>query len=339
MNDRRETMARALWHTAPGQAELREARLPPPAEGELLVLALASGISRGTERLVHHGRVPASQHGAMRCPMQEGEFTFPVKYGYAAVGRVEQGPAEYLGRRVFALHPHQSRFTIPAHFCALIPDAVSDARACLGANMETALNVLWDAAPRLGERVLVIGAGVVGLLCAWLLARIPGVAVTVVDRDPAKAAFARAFGADFATPEEAPGGQELIIHASASAAGLRLALARAAFEGRILEASWFGDAEPALPLGAEFHQKRLQLLSTQVGSVSPAMRGRRSHGQRMALALALLEDARLDALLGPFVPFDDLPAALPALLDAPAVAPQPLCPVIRYAADDRSHTA
>jgi len=339
MSDRRETMARALWHIAAGQAELREARLPSPAEGELLVQALASGLSRGTERLVHHGRVPASQHGAMRCPMQEGEFTFPVKYGYAAVGRVEQGPAEYLGRRVFALHPHQSRFVIPAHFCALIPDAVSDARACLGANMETALNVMWDATPRLGERALVIGAGVVGLLCAWLLARIPGLAVTVVDRDPAKAPIARAFGADFATPEEAPGGQELIIHASASAAGLRLALACAAFEGRILEASWFGDAEPALPLGAEFHQKRLQLLSTQVGSVSPVMRGRRSHGQRMALALALLADAGLDALLGPFVAFDDLPAALPGLLDASAGAPQPLCPVIRYAADERSPTA
>ncbi len=331
MNDRRETMARALWHVAQGQCALRDARLALPAAAELLVQTLASGISRGTERLVHHGRVPASQHEAMRCPMQEGEFTFPVKYGYAAVGHVEQGAPEYLGRRVFALHPHQSRFTIPAHFCALVPDGVSDARACLGANMETALNVMWDAAPRLGERALVIGAGVVGLLCAWLLARIPGVSVTVVDRDPAKAALARGFGADFALPEAAPQDQELIIHASASAAGLRLALGCAAFEGRILEASWFGDAEPALPLGAEFHQKRLQLISTQVGSVSPAMRGRRSHGQRMALALSLLEDARLDALLGPFVAFEDLPSALPALLDPPPGAPQPLCPVIRYA--------
>lgn len=331
MSDRRETMGRALWHVAPGRCELREARLALPDAGEVLVQALASGMSRGTERLVHHGRVPASQHAAMRCPMQEGEFTFPVKYGYAAVGRVVEGAPEFLGRRVFALHPHQSRFVLPVHFCALIPDAVSDARACLAANMETALNVMWDAAPRLGERALVIGAGVVGLLCAFLLARIPGVTVTVVDLDPAKAALARGFGADFALPAEAPREQELIIHASASAAGLRLALECAAFEGRILEASWFGDAEPALPLGAAFHQKRLRLLSTQVGSVSPAMRGRRSHGQRMALAIALLEDARLDALLGPFVAFEDLPATLPALLDPPPGAPQPLCPVIRYA--------
>lgn len=331
MTDRRETMAQALWHVAPGACELREARLPIPGPDELLVQALTSGVSRGTERLVHHGRVPASQHAAMRCPMQEGEFTFPVKYGYAAVGRVEQGPAEMLGRRVFALHPHQSRFVLPEGLCTLIPDGVSDSRACLGANMETAVNVMWDAAPRMGERALVIGAGVVGLLCAHLLAAMPGMRVTVVDRDPAKARFARAMGAAFALPEAAPHTQELIIHASASEAGLRLALECAGFEGRILEASWFGDAEPRLPLGAQFHQKRLQLLSTQVGSVSPAMRGRRSHGQRMALALSLLEDARLDVLLGPEILFDDLPAALPALLDPAPGAPQPLCPVIRYA--------
>ena len=331
MSDRRESMARALWHVAPGRAELRDVRLALPAEGELLVQALASGVSRGTERLVHYGRVPESQHDTMRCPMQEGDFSFPVKYGYAAVGQVEIGPAEFLGRRVFALHPHQSRFIIPAHLCALLPDGVSDARACLGANMETALNVMWDAAPRLGERALVIGAGVVGLLCAALLVRVPGLAVTVVDRDPTKAGLARSFGADFTLPEAAPQDQELIIHASASAAGLRLALTCAAFEGRILEASWFGDAEPALPLGAAFHQKRLQLISTQVGSVSPAMRGRRSHGQRMSLALALLEDARFDALLGPHLAFEDLPAALPALLDPAHTVPQPLCPIIHYA--------
>jgi len=325
------TATLALWHMAPGRSELRPAQVGQPGEGELLIRALTSGLSRGTERLVRQGRVPASQYAAMRCPMQEGEFGFPIKYGYASVGLVEAGPTDWVGRRVFALHPHQSRYLAPIGLCTPIPDAVSDARACLGANMETALNVMWDAAPRMGERALVIGAGVVGLLCAWLLARMPGVEVTVVDRDPAKARLAAHFGARFALPEDAPGAQELIIHASASAAGLRLALASADFEGRILEASWFGDAEPALPLGAAFHQKRLALLSTQVGSVSPAMRGRRTHGQRMALALALLEDARLDALLGPEVAFAHLPEALPALLDPPEGAPQPLCPVIRYA--------
>jgi threonine dehydrogenase-like Zn-dependent dehydrogenase len=312
----------ALWHVAPGRAELREA---PEPDGEVVVRALVSGISRGTERLVHRGRVPPSQHAAMRCPLQEGEFGFPVKYGYAAVGVVEA-----TGERVFCLHPHQVRFAAPRHLCTPVPDGVPDARAALGANMETALNILWDAAPLLGERVLVIGAGVVGLLCAFLLARLPGVAVTVVDLDPSRVALARAFGAAFAPPDAAPREQELIIHASGSEAGLRLALDCAGFEARILEASWFGDREPALPLGGAFHQKRLRLLSTQVGSVSPALRGRRTHGERMALALSMLDDARLDGLLGPFVPFEELPARITALLDPPEGAPQPLCPIVTY---------
>jgi NADPH:quinone reductase-like Zn-dependent oxidoreductase len=330
MKNRRESMATALWHVAPGLCELRDQRVRLPAEDELQIRTIASGISRGTERLVHHGRVPPSQHGVMRCPMQEGELSFPVKYGYAAVGVVEQGPAEWIGRRVFALHPHQTRFVAPISMCARIPEAIPDTRAVLAANMETALNILWDAAPRLGERAMVIGAGVVGLLCAFLLARIPGLQVCAIDRDPARARLAKSLGAEFFAPDAAPSDQELIVHASASEAGLRLALDRAGFEARILEASWFGDAEPALPLGAAFHQKRLQLISTQVGSVSPAMRGRRAYADRMALALSLLDDIRLDALVGPAVPFAELPSSMTALLDPPAGAPQPLCPIILY---------
>jgi NADPH:quinone reductase-like Zn-dependent oxidoreductase len=330
MKNRRESMATALWHIAPGLCELRDERVRLPAEDELQIRTIASGISRGTERLVHHGRVPPSQHGVMRCPMQEGELSFPVKYGYAAVGVVEQGPAEWIGRRVFALHPHQTRFVAPISMCARIPEAIPDTRAVLAANMETALNILWDAAPRLGERAMVIGAGVVGLLCAFLLARIPGLHVCAIDRDPARARLAKSLGAEFFAPDAAPSDQELIVHASASEAGLRLALDRAGFEARILEASWFGDAEPALPLGAAFHQKRLQLISTQVGSVSPAMRGRRAYADRMALALSLLDDIRLDPLVGPAVPFAELPSSMTALLDPPAGAPQPLCPIILY---------
>jgi len=321
-------MSEALWHISPGVAALRPTTLPAPGPDDNLVRALASGISRGTERLVHHGRVPPAAAAQMRCPMQEGEFAFPVKYGYCMVGLAEAGP--HAGQRVFCLHPHQSRFVIPAALCTPLPDALPDARAALAANMETALNALWDAAPLPGERAMVIGAGVVGLLVAFLLARIPGVVVTVVDRDPAKAALAVALGARFARPEDAPGDQELILHASASEAGLQLALNRAAFEARIIEASWFGAATPALPLGADFHHKRLRLISTQVGHVSPAMRGRRTHGQRMELALALLEDARLDALTGPAIPFAELPARITALLDPPPGAPQPLCPIVLY---------
>jgi hypothetical protein len=322
-------VSRALWHVAPGRAELRAVDLPAPGPDANLVRAIASGISRGTERLVHFGRVPPEAATQMRGPMQEGDFPFPVKYGYCLVGEVEAGP--HAGQRVFCLHPHQSRLVIPAGLCTPLPEGLPDTRAVLGANMETALNALWDAAPLPGERAMVIGAGVVGLLIASLLARIPGVAVTVVDRDPARAALAAALGAAFAQPDAAPDNQELIFHASASEAGLRLALNRAGFEARIIEASWFCAAMPALPLGADFHHKRLRLLSTQVGHVSPAMRGRRGYGERMALALRLLrDDARLDALAGPTIAFADLPDRITALLEPPPGAPQPLCPVVIY---------
>lgn len=320
--------ARALWAVAPGVAELREEALPAPGPEEVLVRTLASGVSRGTERLVLQGRVPRSQWAAMRAPLQAGSFPFPVKYGYAAVGVVEAGPAALLGRRVFCLHPHQDRFVAPAALCAPVPDAVPDARAVLAANMETAVNVLWDARPLVGERGLVIGAGVVGLLVTFLLARVPGLDLAACDLDAGRAPLVETLGGRFCTPSLAPGARDVVVHASADPAGLRLALDRAGFEGRIVEASWYGDREVAMPLGEAFHARRLSILSTQVGQVAPAMRGRRNHAERLALALALLDDARLDALLAPATRFGDLAAALPALL-APSAGTPP-CPVVTY---------
>jgi NADPH:quinone reductase-like Zn-dependent oxidoreductase len=318
----------ALWYIAPGRAALRSAPLPPRAPDQAMVVTRASALSPGTERLVLHGRVPESQYATMRAPLMEGDFPFPVKYGYAAVGMVEDGPAPLIGRRVFALHPHQDRFLAPAAMCIPVPDAVPDTRAALAANMETALNILWDAAPLPGERVLVIGAGIVGLLANALLSRIPGIAVTVVEPDPRRAALAAGLGAACCTPDAVPGEQELLIHASGTPEGLVLALGAAAFEARIVEASWYGSRPVTLPLGEAFHQKRLRLISSQVGAVAPAMRGRRSHGERLALALALLDDPRLDALVGVVARFAELPDRLPALL-APGAAVPP-CPVILY---------
>jgi NADPH:quinone reductase-like Zn-dependent oxidoreductase len=322
--------ARAFWTVAPGMGEIRAETLPPGATDQVLVRARATGISRGTERLVFAGRVPETQWAAMRCPLQGGEFPFPVKYGYSAVGIVEGGAEA--GRRVFALHPHQDLFLAPAGMCIPVPDAVPDHRAVLGANMETALNIVWDAAPLPGERVLVIGAGVVGLLTAFLFARIPGMRVTVCDLDPSRRGVAGSLGAAFCAPDEAPAEQELIVQASASAAGLRLALSRAANEARILEASWFGAAEVPLPLGEAFHSKRLRLLSTQVGQIGGTMRGRRTYAERLSLALSLLANPALDALVGPTTHFDDLPRAMPALLGlVPMDGPAPLCPLVTYA--------
>ncbi|WP_419897931.1 zinc-dependent alcohol dehydrogenase [Roseomonas sp. USHLN139] len=324
--------ARALWAVAPGVAEIREETLAAPAPDQLLVRTLATGISRGTERLVHAGRVPEGQWETMRAPLQDGNFPFPVKYGYAAVGRVEAGPAERLGQRVFCLHPHQDLFLAPAAMCHAVPDGVPDRRAVLAANLETALNITWDAAPLPGERILVIGAGVVGLLAAWLMARIPGTVVTVVDTDEGRRPVAEQLGARFALPEDGPDEQELIVHASANPAGLRQALSHAAFEARILEASWFGDRAVSLPLGEAFHSRRLTLRSTQVGAVSPVMRHRRSYADRMALALSLLNSPLLDALAGPAIRFDDLPGRMQEILGAPPPGQlAPLCPVITYA--------
>jgi threonine dehydrogenase-like Zn-dependent dehydrogenase len=312
------TVAHAFWSVAPGVGEIRSETLPAAGADEALVRTLASGISRGTEATVFAGCVPPSLFAAMRAPLMAGTFPFPVKYGYACVGTTPDGT------RVFVLHPHQDRFLAPAAMCVPVPEGVPTTRAVLGANMETALNVVWDAQPLAGERVLVIGAGVVGLLAAALLARLPATRVTVVDLDAARAPLAEKLGCRFTAPEAAPGEQELIVHASGSEAGLRLALDRAAFEGRIVEASWFADGVPALPLGEAFHPRRLRLISSQVGSIAGPMRGRRTHRERLALALALLEDPVFDGLLEPPTDFAELPRAMPQLLHGG------LCHVVRY---------
>ena len=308
MRDGVRVRARAFWTVASGRGEIREEEVSQPRDDEVRVRALASGISRGTESLVFAGRVPPSQYRVMRAPLMAGEFPFPVKYGYSAVGRTDDG------KRVFVLHPHQDVFVAPAAMCIPVPDAVPTPRAVLAANMETALNITWDAAPLAGERILVIGAGVVGLMTASLLARTPAAHVTIVDINPERSALAERLGCAFATPDTAPREQELIVHASSTEQGLRLALSRAASEARIIEASWFGDFSPALPLGEAFHARRLRIIASQVGAVAPAMRGRRTHSERLALALNLLADSAYDALLEPATAFKNLPRAMPRLL-------------------------
>jgi threonine dehydrogenase-like Zn-dependent dehydrogenase len=306
--------ARALWYVAPGEAALREARLPPPGAGEVLVRTLYSALSRGTERLVFAGRLPPCEWQRMRAPAQEGAFPFPVKYGYAAVGVVEQGPAALRGRAVFALHPHQERFVLPASEVVPLPRGVPPRRAVLAANLETALNAQWDAGVAAADRVLVIGGGVIGCLVAALAAHLPGAEVTLVDIDPGRAKIAGQLGAAFALPAAAPEGADVVFHCSASADGLKLALRLAGAEATVVELSWYGDAEVALPLGAAFHSRRLRLVSSQVGEVAPSHRPRWSRRRRLEAALALLADPIFDALPLEEVAFDDAVAALPRLL-------------------------
>ena len=319
--------ARAFWVVAPGQGELRSERLPEPGPGEILVEALASGISRGTETTVFQGHVPESQHRVMRAPHQAGEFTFPLKYGYSSVGTVAAGPDEWLGRRVFCLHPHQDRYVVSRRAAISVPAAVSDQRAVLAANMETVVNALWDAAPRVGDRVAVVGAGVIGALAAALAARIPGAAVQLVDVNPDKAEMAGALGVSFAVPKVATPRADLVLHASGTAQGLATSLDLAGFEATVVELSWYGDREVAIPLGESFHSRRLRLVSSQVGAIATVQRARWDRRRRLALALDLLADECFDVLLAPAVPFAHLPEVMTELAAQPS---QVMCQVVNY---------
>jgi threonine dehydrogenase-like Zn-dependent dehydrogenase len=294
------------------------------------VRTLYSGISRGSECLVFAGAVPESERQTMRAPFQEGEFPAPVKYGYVNVGVVEDGPDGLAGRAVFCLYPHQTRYRVPAAAVTPLPEGVPPGRAVLAANMETAVNGLWDAAPRIGDRIAVVGAGVVGCLAAYLAARLPGAAVQLIDVDPRKAGVAARLGVPFAPPEAAAGEADLVVHASGAPEGLTLALALAGFEATVLELSWFGTRPVTLPLGAAFHPRRLTIRSSQVGSVATAQRPRWDYRRRMALALALLADPALDALIDGEVAFADLPAAMARLCEAPEGA---LCRRVLYPCD------
>ena len=320
---------KALWYVGPGRAELRAEEIPAPKPGEVRVRSLFGAISRGTERLVQAGRVPASEHDRMRAPFMGGTFPFPVKYGYATVGRVEAGPAQLQGQVVFSLHPHQSLFTVPVEAVFALPADVPPRRAVLAPNMETALNAVWDGAPGPADRIAIVGGGLVGLLVAYLCARLPGADVTVVDIAAGRAEPAHAVGAGFASPGSAPEDCDLVFHASGTATGLATALRLAGEEASIVELSWYGSGDVAAPLGEAFHSRRLRLVSSQVGKVAPSHRPRWTHERRLSAALALLKDPVLDALLAPAVAFEELPAKLPSVFAADSDRGLPADPLFR----------
>jgi hypothetical protein len=320
-------IASALWYCGPGKVEIRQEAVARPNEGQVRVRTLYSAISRGTEALIFAGKVPKSEYERMRAPFMAGDFPFPVKYGYAAVGQIEDGPEALRGRTVFALHPHQSAFTIPASAVTELPQALPPQRAVLAANMETALNAVWDAAPGPSDRIAIVGAGVVGSLVAYLCGHLPGADVTLVDINPRRAELAGALGVGFAGPEHAKGDCDLVVHASGSPDGLRTAIELAGDEATVLEMSWYGDTAVSAMLGGSFHSRRLRLVSSQVGKLAPSHRPRWTHGRRLAAAVELLKDARLDALLAPVISFQDLPERMPEILDARSVT---LCQPITY---------
>lgn len=310
--------AQALWYVAPGEAELRPATIGDLRPGDALVRSLYSGLSRGTERLIFEGKVPEMEWSRMKAPAQEGEFPFPVKYGYSAVGVAEEGPAEIKGKNVFALYPHQDRFVIPAERAFIIPDNVPPRRATLAANMETALNILWDGNAQPADKIVIVGGGIVGMLVASLASRLPGADVTLIDIEASREAITKKLGVGFALPDKAPGEADLVIHTTASAAGLSLALKLAGVEGTIVEASWFGTGMVNVALGDAFHSRRLRLISSQVGNVCASRAKRWTTRRRLEAAIGMLADDRLDALLGEEVPFAELPRQLSRLLSPKA---------------------
>ena len=305
--------ARAFWLAAPGTGEIRSQSVPDPAPGEVLVHTLHSGVSRGTETLVFRGGVPPNQSDLMRAPFQEGDFPAPVKYGYLNVGVVEQGPAGLRGRTVFCLFPHQTVYVVPADAVTVVPDGVPARRAVLTGAVETAVNALWDAAPLIGDRIAVVGAGMIGCSVAAVLTRFPGARVQLVDANPDRAAVAAALGVDFALPADAAGDCDVVVHASATSAGLSRALELLAPDATVVELSWYGDQPVSVPLGEYFHSRRLAVRSSQVGGIAPARRDRRSHADRRRIALELLADPAFDVLITGECGFDDLPDVLPRL--------------------------
>uniref|UniRef100_A0AAU1ZRZ2 Dehydrogenase n=1 Tax=Streptomyces sp. NBC_00093 TaxID=2975649 RepID=A0AAU1ZRZ2_9ACTN len=319
--------ARAFWIGSPDRGEIRDVELPAPGEGEVLVRTLWSGVSRGTETLVFRGGVPVSQYAAMRAPFQEGDFPGPVKYGYLNVGVVEEGPDALVGRTVFCLYPHQTRYVVPVGAVTVVPDSVPAERAVLAGTVETAVNALWDAAPLAGDRIAVVGGGMIGCSVAALIARFPGVRAQLVDADPGRAKTAEALGVDFALPQDALGECDLVVHASATEAGLARSLELLGAEGTVVELSWYGDRRVSLPLGEAFHSRRLTVRSSQVGTVSPSARPGRTYADRLALALDLLADPALDALITGESDFEELPDVLPKLASGEIPA---LCHRVRY---------
>lgn len=317
--------ARALWQVAPGAVALREETLSLDQD-TLLLRTKFSGISRGTEGLVLQGKVPPSEYERMRGPNMEGQFPFPVKYGYSNVGRVEWGPSELVGRHVFLLYPHQDIVKTRLEDINLIPESVPPSRAVLAANMETALNIVWDAQIQPGDRVAVFGAGVVGCLTAYLAGGIAGTEVILIDTNGQRQPIADALGVTFSSPHRLSGAFDVLINATASDEALNLAIAHAGKEARIVEASWYGDRRASITLGGAFHANRLQLVSSQVGTIPAHKTARWTYKRRMTKALELLSDPRLDILISGETAFEDLEAAYPRIVNAPDT----LCHRIRY---------
>lgn len=325
--DRQGIPATALWFPRARTVELRREVLPAPGPGEVRVRALASGLSHGTEMLVYRGEVPAGT--GLDLSTLRGSFAFPISYGYASVGRVvsaaEDVDAPRPGDLVFVHHPHQTGYVVPASLPVILPADLPPELGVFLANVETAINVMLDAHPRLGERVVIFGQGVVGLLLTQLARRTGVERIVTVDPIPLRRELSLRVGADVSL---APGdsvaaklrdltggvGADLAVEASGNPAALAAALNCVAAEGTVVVSSWYGTKEVTLPLGEAFHRGRIRLVSSQVGSIDPALTARWNHRRRLDLARDLLPTLLLAPLITHRVPFVDAAEAY-ALVD------------------------
>lgn len=310
--------AHGLWLVDKRKYQILPVPLPNGTNKSDIVLKMrVSGVSRGTERLVFNAQVPETEYERMRAPRQTGHFPYPVLYGYCAVADIIDGPAALIGRSAFCLNPHQDYFTAPLEALTFLPETLPARRAVLLANMETALNGIWDSGISAGDKVTVIGAGVIGLLIGFLASRIPATTITVIDTQD-RSKLAGLFGCQFETTPQQGLEADVVFHCSASDSGLQTAFACAGMDSAIVEMSWYGNKSLTLNLGGAFHSKRLRLIGSQVGQIPATHKARWTYQRRMDRALALLDDPRLDELLTHAIAFTDAPQALPSLLDDPA---------------------
>lgn len=320
--------ATAFWIESAGIGSLRRVTLREPGQEDHLITTEFSGISIGTERLVALGLVPPSCAAAMACTGMQGSFALPISYGYSLVGRIATG--RLAGGRVFTMHPHQDRIVQSSEHLISVPELLAPGpRVTLLPNLETALNAVWDAELRPGERVAIVGGGAVGLLVAFVLARLHDEGAVLVEADPQRRRLASALpwiGTVLAPEQVDEGTFDVAFHTSANNAGLQLAIDALGFEGRVIELSWYGSRPVLLHLGTSFHHQRKRLIASQVATVAPSHRAEGRH-MRTAHVFGLLGDARLDALLGTPIPFAELPEFFARLCRGEA--PEP-CPVVAY---------
>jgi hypothetical protein len=305
--------ARAFWLTSKGRGVVRRQALPDPGPGWCIVRAVFSAVSPGTERLVALGRVPGPLQDEMRCPYMGGRFPFPVKYGYSLVGEVVEGPKALRGRIVHVLHPHQDICLVRCEDVRPLPHGLPPARATLASNMETAVTAVWDSAVTVGERVLVIGFGIVGSLVARVLGSGPAVELEVAETRAVRRRLAESMGFQVsATPPKRP--FDVAFDTSGTPAGLQAAIEGVGLEGRVIAVSWFGARPARLDLGGSFHSRRKRVIASQVSRIPGGMRPRWDVARRAELVFRLLERPDFDLHVGPPVPFALLPEAFEALI-------------------------